>query len=75
MRGNVSLDVAATLGILYGNDKATMDLSFVVPQDVAQPNFQYPFDIIVLQPFCRIVITNGAAPSGFFRSFVSALPV
>jgi hypothetical protein len=75
VRGNFHQDQAGVLQILYGNDSTTMDLDFVVPQDVAQPNFQYAFDIIVIQPFCQITFTNGGAASSFFRAYVSALPV
>ena len=74
-RGNFHQDAVGVLDILYGNDKTNMDLDFVVPQDVNQPNFQYAFDIIVIQPFCQITFTNGAGASSFFRAYVSALPV
>ena len=77
VRGNFHQDVAGVLEVLYGNDStpANMDLDFVVPQDAAQPNFQYPFDIIVIQPFCQVTFTNGGAPSTFFRAYVTALAV
>jgi hypothetical protein len=51
-----------------------MDLSFTVTRDVTQPDFQWPFDVIVIQPFVRLTFLNGALASSFLRAFVVALP-
>lgn len=75
IRGNFHQDVAGTLVIEQGFSQTLMDLSWTVPQDPTQPNFQYPFDIITIEPFVRFTFTNGPAPSTFFRAFVVALPV
>jgi hypothetical protein len=75
IRGNVHQDVAGTLDVFYGNNAAFMDLDFTVPQDLLQPDFQYPFDIIVIQPFLRVTFVNGAAPSTLLSAYITALPV
>lgn len=75
LRGNFHQDVAGTLVVEQGFTQTLMDLSWTVPQDPTQPDFQYPFDIILLEPFVRITFTNGGAVSAFFRAFVVALPV
>jgi hypothetical protein len=75
VRGNFHQDVEGELHVFYGNDRNNMDLDFDVPQDIEQPNFQYAFDIIIIQPFCRIEFTNGAGDGTYFRGFVSSLPV
>jgi hypothetical protein len=75
IRGNFHQDVAGTLHVRFGNDSTTMDLDFTVPVCPLNPPFQYPFDIIVVQPFVQVEFTNGGAPSTFFRSYVTALPI
>jgi hypothetical protein len=77
VRGNFHQDVAGVLDVFYGNDAVTMDLDFTVPICAPpQPSpFQYAFDIIIIQPFLRFTFVNGAAPSTFFRAYVSALPI
>ena len=75
LRGNANQDVAGTLLIEFGNVAGLFDLGFVVTQDVTQAGFQYPFDVIILQPFVRISFTNGGAASAFFRANVEVLPV
>jgi hypothetical protein len=75
VRGNFNQDQAGTLRVRFGNDSTTMDLDFDVPQCPLNPPFQYPFDIVVLQPFVQFEFTNGVVPSTFFRAFMSALPV
>jgi len=75
LRGNFHQDVAGTLVVEQGGSQTLMDLSWTVPRDLTQPEFQYPFDIIIIEPFVRITFTNGGAPSTFFRAFVVALPV
>ncbi len=74
LRGNVHQDVVGTLVVEQGIDVTAFDLSFTVVQDATQPDFQYPFDIIILQPFVRITFTNGAGASAFFRGFFDAVP-
>jgi hypothetical protein len=75
IRGNFHQDVDGTLNVLFGNDSSVMDLDFPVPQDVAQPDFQWPFDIIIIQPFVRITFVNGGAPSALLRAYITALPI
>lgn len=74
LRGNVHQDVAGTLLVEQGIDTTAFDLAFTVTQDLTQPGFQYPFDIIIIQPFIRITFTNGAGASAFFRGYYDALP-
>ena len=75
IRGNFHQDVTGTLDIFFGNDSAVMDLDFPVPQDLNQPEFQWPFDIIVIQPFVRITFVNGAGASSLLRAYITALPI
>jgi hypothetical protein len=75
IRGNVHQNVAGTLDVFYGNNATVMDLDFDVPQDLLQPDFQYPFDIIVIQPFLRFTFVNGGAPSSLLSAYITALPV
>ena len=76
IRGSIHQDEdAASVNLRFGNDSANMDLDFVVPQDVLQPNSQWPFDVIVIQPVVQLEFTNGATDSSFFRAFITALPV
>ena len=75
LRGNANQDVAGSLLIEFGNTATLFDLGFVVTQDVTQAGFQYPFDVIILQPFVRISFTNGGGASTFFRANVEVLPV
>lgn len=74
VRGVAWQDVAGVLTVEQGFDAATFDNVFTVIQDAAQPNFRYPFSIIVIQPFVRFTFVNGGAPSTFFRADFSALP-
>jgi hypothetical protein len=75
LRGNAHQDVAGVLLIEFGNSPTVFDLAFTVVQDASQPGFQYPFDVIILQPFVRVSFTNGGAGSTFHRANVEALPV
>ena len=75
IRGNLHQDVVGALDIFFGNDSAVMDLDFSVPQDLLQPDFQYPFDIIVIQPVCRFTFLNGAGASSLLRAYFTALPI
>jgi hypothetical protein len=76
LRGNFHQDGGvATILIEQGSSQGVMDLSFTVTQDVSQPNFQYPFDVIIIQPFVRISYTNGGAPNTFARVDITALPI
>ena len=75
LRGNAHQDQAGVLLIEFANDAVTPDLAFTVTQDASQPNFQYPFTVIILQPFVRISFTNGGVASSFFRANVSVLSV
>ena len=73
-RGNVHQDVEGVLKIEFGESPTNFDLEFDASQDVRHPGFQYPFDVIILQPFARISFVNGAGASAFFRANVQALP-
>jgi hypothetical protein len=75
IRGNFFQDEEGTLNVLYGNDAANMDLDFEVPLDTDQPDYNYPFDIIVIQPFVRLTFTNGGVPSSLLHAYVVALPI
>ena|GEM_PF-2583403 len=85
LRGSVHVDQDAAVGgfVLFQGAKQdyanpafpTPSLRFVVTRDVTQPNFQYPFDVIVIQPFIAFTWTQGAAPPTFFRVSVEALPL
>jgi len=74
LRGNAHQDVAGVSLIEFSNDASNVDLSFTVTQDVTQPGFQYPFSVIILQPFARVSFTNGGAASTFFRANVEVQP-
>jgi hypothetical protein len=69
IRGQVVADVAGTLQVNFrdtGNGNVVM--SYTVPQDAAQPNFTYSYDIIMLAPYVEIVYRNGGAPTTFFQA-------
>lgn len=74
LRGNAHQDVDGDLLIEFGNSATVFDLSFTVTKDGTQPDSQYPFDVIILQPFVRVSFTNGGAAATFFRASVQALP-
>lgn len=74
LRGNVHQDVDGTLVVEQGIDVTAFDLAFTVTQDLTQPDFQFPFDIIIIQPFVQITFTNGAGASAFFRGYFDAVP-
>jgi hypothetical protein len=75
IRGNFHQDQDAELHVRFGNDVNNMDLDFTVPQDLQQPNFQYAFDIIIIQPIVQVEFTCGVTDSSFLRAFVSVLPI
>jgi hypothetical protein len=75
LRGSAHQDVAGVCTVTFGLSPASMDLSWVVPQDASQPGFQYPFDIIILQPFVSVTFVNGGGAIAFFRANLQALPI
>jgi hypothetical protein len=75
IRGTVHQDVAGAFIIEMGDTQGVFDTYFNVPQDLTMPNFQYPFNIVIIQPFVRFTFTNGGAPSTYFRASVRALPI
>jgi hypothetical protein len=74
IRGSFHQDQDGVFTIEQGNNATTMDLNFTVVRDLTQPDFQWPFDVIVIQPFVRLTFTNGPLASSFLRAFVVALP-
>ena len=72
--GNVMSDTVGALTILQEQLPGLGGLVFTVPQDLLQPNFQFPFSILLFAPFVTFTWTQGAAPSTFLRATVSALP-
>lgn len=74
LRGNAHQNVVGVFLLEWGNTPSVFDLSFEVGRDTTQPDFQYPFDVIILQPFLRATFTNGGGASAFFRANIQALP-
>ena len=75
LRGNVHSAQDGTLLIEWGSSPTTFDLAFDVSRDATQADFQFPFDVIVYQPFLRVSFVNGGAASAFVRASIQALPV
>lgn len=50
------------------------DLATVIPQDVSQPDVQFPFDIELVGNYLRVTYTNGAGIEAFVRGWVYCLP-
>jgi len=75
VRGNAHQDQDGTLTVEFGNVQGTGDLAFDVTLDAAQPDFQWPFDVIILQPFVRISFVNGGVASTFFRANAMVLSI
>lgn len=77
IRGNAHQDQDGTMLLEWSVTPTgfPVDLSFDVPRDTNQPDFQWPFDVIVLQPYLRVSFTNGGVASSFFRANVEALPI
>lgn len=75
LRGNAHQDQTGTLLIEFANEAGNVDLAFTVTQDVSQPDVQYPFDVIVMQPFLRVSFVNGGVASSFFRANVVVLSI
>lgn len=76
VRGNVYVDQPGTLVVnqyAQGGD-ATPAMTWNVPQDVAQPNYRYAWDIIIIHPYVEITFTQGGVASTVFRAFNQALP-
>jgi hypothetical protein len=75
LRGNAHSDAPGAFTVSWGTSPSSMGLSWVVPQDASQPDNQYPFDIIILQPFVSVSFVNGGAAALFFRANLQALPI
>lgn len=75
LRGNAHQDQVGTMLIEFANDDTNVDLAFTVTQDATQPDVQYPFDVIILQPFVRVSFANGGVASSFFRANAAVLSI
>jgi hypothetical protein len=72
--GNVWSDVVGVLVVRQERFPGTGGLVWVVPQDLVQPFFQFPFLIAVFEPWVTFEWTNGGGAAGFMRANVQALP-
>ena len=56
--------------ITMGEDGVNFDLTFVIPQDLAQPAFTYTFDLEILSRFLTVGFTSGGGGANPFRCLV-----
>lgn len=76
--GNFASDVALTLDVFEDATEAGVSAAvaptWTVPRDAGLPGFQYPFTIQLFQPFLRLRVTVGGAPTTFLRGNAQAIP-
>lgn len=77
IKGNFHVDTAPANGfprVEQSVDGITYSLVNVIPQDLSQPDFQFPFDVVRRLPYVRVRYTQGAVDSSFVYAFVELVP-
>ena len=77
VKGNFHVTTTAAVGfpvVEQSVDGVTFSLANVIPRDLNQPDFQYPFDVEIRLPYVRVTYTQGAVDSASIHAFVELVP-
>ena len=76
--GNFQLDQPAASGyprVRQGVDGVTWSRVTVIPRDVTQTGYQYPFAVALRLPYVSVELTQGATPATAVYARVQGIPV
>ncbi len=77
VKGNFHVSNAALVNfprVEQSVDGVNFSLANVIPRDLNQADFQYPFDVEIRLPYVRVRYTHGAVDSTFVFAFVELVP-